>query len=120
MIQKIEMASLGGISLRGLGEPLRELRELIKDLSYRNRQERERGDIEIIQQRLTLLTQSNLAPQAVQVLAVMVSEDTQELKRLVENGKFTLPNEQPQRLEKPKTTRQRKPRRKPPSGEGSS
>jgi dephospho-CoA kinase len=92
---------------------LRQLRELIKDLWYRNRQERERGDLDIIRQKIDLLTEMNLSPKPVQILAVSVSEDTQQLKRLIEDGKLTLPDEAPPKLEKPKTTRQRKPRRKP-------
>ena len=117
MIQQVVMASPGGFSLRGLGEPLRELRELIKDLCYRNRQERERGDLDIVRQRIALLTQTNLPPKPVQILAISVSEDAQELKRLIEDGKLMLPGEAPPKLEKPKTTRRRRPRRKP--GEGS-
>ena len=74
VVQKIQMASPGGFTLRGIGEPLRELRELIKDLWYRNRQERQRGELEIIQQKLELLTQGNLAAQPVQALAVVVAE----------------------------------------------
>jgi hypothetical protein len=120
VVQKIEMASPGGFSLRGLGEPLRELRELIKDLWYRNRQERQRGELEIIQQKINLLTQGNLPTQPVQVLAVVVSGDMQELRKLIEDGKLVLPGEEPKKLEKPKTTRQRKPRRKPSSDEGGS
>ncbi len=88
MIQKIVMESPGGFSLRGIGEPLRQLRELIKDLWYRNRQERERGDLDIIQQKIRLLTQSSLSPQPVQILAVAVLDDIQELERLIENGKL--------------------------------
>ena len=38
----------------GLGELLCELRELLKDLSFRNRQERELGDLSIIERRLEL------------------------------------------------------------------
>lgn len=70
VIQKIEMASPGSFSLRGLGEPLRELRELIKDFWYRNRQEREHGELEIMQQKIAVLSRANLPPQQVLVLAV--------------------------------------------------
>ena len=120
IVDKIEMASPGGFNLRGLGEPLRELRELIKDVWYRNRQERQRGELEIIQQRMNLLTQGNLAAPPVQVLAVVVSGDMQELGKLIEDGKLLLPGEEPKKLEKPKPTRQRKPRCRPSSGEGGS
>lgn len=41
------MASPGIISFQGLGEPLKQLRELIKDLWYRNSQEKRRGELEL-------------------------------------------------------------------------
>jgi hypothetical protein len=120
VVHRIAMASPGGFSLRGLGEPLKELRELVKDLWFRNRQERERGDLEIAKMKIALLTEMNLAPHAVQVLAVMVCDGIKELEPLVESGKLSLPNEGPPkiRLEKPK--RRRTPRRKPTNGEGGS
>jgi hypothetical protein len=120
VVAKIEMASPGRFSLRGLGEPIRELRELIKDLWYRNRQERERGDLELLQQKMAVLSQNNLPPPQVQVLAISVAAENEDLKRLIENGKLTLAGEEPKKLEKPKTTRQRKPRKRRPSEESSS
>jgi hypothetical protein len=116
VIDNIEMASPGGFTLRGLGEPIKEIRELIKDLWYRNRQERQRGDLEILQQKLALVAENNLPQQQVQVLAVSVSGDSEELRRLIEEGKLTLKGEQTKKLEGPRTTR-RKPRKKPPSSE---
>lgn len=50
----IRISSPGPISLQGLGEPLRELREFVKDLWYRNRQEKARGDLELESARLKL------------------------------------------------------------------
>jgi hypothetical protein len=120
MIEKIEMASPGGFSLRGLGEPLRELREFIKDFWYRNRQERERGELELLKDKLLLLTQNNLAPAQIQILAVRIADGNQDLKALIEEGKLVLAGEEPKKLEKPRTTRRRKPRKKPPAGESSS
>jgi len=45
-IHRIRMASPGLISFEGLGDIVREFRELIKDMWYRNRQEKQRGDQE--------------------------------------------------------------------------
>lgn len=113
VIENIKMASPGNFSLRGLGEPLRELRELIKDLSYRNRQERERGDLAILKDKLEIVTQNNLAPAQIQILAITIAEESQDSKALFESGKLALEGEVPKEVEKRTTTRQRKPRRKP-------
>jgi hypothetical protein len=43
-----KFASPGGFSFTGLGEIVKEFRELIKDLWYRNRQEKELGRLEIM------------------------------------------------------------------------
>lgn len=50
-VGKVRMGSQGFFSFQGLGEPIQQLREFIKDLCYRNRQERERGDMDMEHQR---------------------------------------------------------------------
>jgi hypothetical protein len=56
-LHRIAISSPGIISFAGLGEPLKQLRELIKDIWYRNRQERRIGEIEveIAQERLNAI-----------------------------------------------------------------
>jgi len=120
VIENIQMASPGSFNLRGLGEPLREIREFIKDIWYRNRQEQELGELQLLKKRLALITQDNVAPAQIQVLAVTIVDGNKELKPLIEEGKLVLAGEEPKKLEKPRMTRQRKPRKKPPAGESSS
>jgi hypothetical protein len=93
-IQKIEMASPGGFTLRGLGEPIKQLRELIKDLWYRNRQERERGDLELVRQRLEICSEYGLPPQQVLVLAVRVTDNQRVIGHQIDAGKLTLAGEE--------------------------
>jgi hypothetical protein len=108
-IINIQMASPGGFSLKGLGDPLKELRELIKDLWYRNRQERERGNLEILKERLEIASKYNLPPQYVKILAVTLSENQQDLKLLIETGQLTLAGEESARLEsQPKPVKRRR------------
>lgn len=42
-------------SFRGIGEPIRQLRELLKDLWYRNKHEKEQGEIELLRHRIELV-----------------------------------------------------------------
>jgi hypothetical protein len=53
-IASIRMASPGNISFEGLGEPMRELRELLKDLSYRNAAEKQLSRLEVAEKHLDL------------------------------------------------------------------
>lgn len=53
-VRSWRMASPGKISLEGLGSCIEQLREFVKDLNYRNRQEKELGDLEIARRRLEL------------------------------------------------------------------
>jgi hypothetical protein len=46
-VDRLDVASPGLISFKGLGEPIRELRNLIKDFWYVNRQAKEKGDLEL-------------------------------------------------------------------------
>jgi len=89
-IKKIAIASPGGFSLEGLGEPLREVRELIKDLCYRNRQEREKGDLEILKQKLELVAQNNLNPVQIQLIAQAVLSEVEEVREVISDGHLFL------------------------------
>jgi len=63
-VGRVHLNSPGPISFEGLGEPIRELRELVKDVWYRNRQERSRGDLEleILQERIRKLKAAGELP----------------------------------------------------------
>ncbi len=53
-VHRVRMASPGGFSFEGIGEILEQFRELVKDLSWRNRTERDRDRLEIIERYLHL------------------------------------------------------------------
>jgi len=109
-IKKIAIASPGGFSLEGLGEPLRELREFIKDLCYRNRQERHKGDLEILKQKLEIVAQHNLTPVNVQVLASSAISDAEEIADFIHSGQLMLEDSDSTSSET--TSERRKPKRK--------
>lgn len=94
-IFRIHMASPGGFSFEGIGELIGQLRELVKDIWYRNRQERIRGELEIIERYLHLRTHKadiGLPPAAYQPtsprLVKTVARHVREIKRLEEQGKL--------------------------------
>jgi len=65
IIDRIHIASPGGFSFTGIGEIIEQLRELIKDLWYRNNQEKTKGDLEIIEKYLKVQREyadSNIPP----------------------------------------------------------
>ena len=53
-VHRVRMSSPGGFSFTGLGDVVEQLRQLIKDLWFRNRQERQMGEIEIVRKYLDL------------------------------------------------------------------
>lgn len=109
-IKKIAMASPGGFSLEGLGEPLRELREFIKDLCYRNRQERQKGDLEILKQKLDIAAQHNLSPMHVQIIAESTLPEAEEVAEIMGTGHLLL--EDSNHTQNDSATAQRAPKRK--------
>jgi len=111
-VHRIEMASPGGFSFHGLGDPIRQMRELIKDLWYRNRQEQQRGELELLKQRLDLFTDHGLSPQQVFVLAVRILDNQQTMRELIESGKLALEGQERTQLENPKR-RGRRPKEPP-------
>ena len=56
-VHRIRISSPGGFSFEGLGDIVREFRELVKDIWYRNRQEKHLGDLEIIERSLRIRDQ---------------------------------------------------------------
>jgi hypothetical protein len=111
-VKKIEIASPGGFTLEGMGEPLRELRELIKDLCYRNRQEREKGDLEILKQKIEIIGDRNLSIQQVQVLAMSAVSDAEEVGRLINDGHLLIEGEDREAANNARSVKKRKRRKR--------
>ena len=75
------MASPGGFSFEGIGDIIKEFREFIKDIWYRNEKERRYGQLEVIDKYLTIQNKYensnfNLPPAS--------SED--EIRKVLNNG----------------------------------
>jgi hypothetical protein len=88
-IVSVEMSSPGGISLAGLGEPIQQLREFIKDLWYRNKQEKQQGELEILRQYLSIQREFGPLPPAVtDRLAPKVLDGVRVLDQLEQQGKL--------------------------------
>jgi hypothetical protein len=90
MISSIKMASPGGFNLRGLGEPIKQLRELLKDLFYRNKQEKKRGELAILREQLQLVAQYGLPEPLLQKLVTAGIDDIDEVRRVIASGKLQL------------------------------
>ena len=94
-VRKIHIASPGGFSFKGIGEIVKEIRELIKDLWYRNNQERKKGQLEIIEQYLCIRRDHpdiELPPSSItgkdRKLVRKVSEQVEKLKELENKDKL--------------------------------
>ena len=65
IIDRIHISSPGGFSFTGIGEIVQQLRELVKDIWFRNNQEKTIGDLEIIEKHLKLqkeYSENNIPP----------------------------------------------------------
>lgn len=51
---RIQISSPGGFNLQGVGEIVEQFRQLVKDLWYRNEQERVKGELEIVSEYLRI------------------------------------------------------------------
>ncbi len=92
-VRRIQIASPGTFSFSGSGEIIREIRELIKDLWYRNKQEKTKGELDIIDKYLTMRRENsdiNLPPprSADKKLVKVVQEKIHSLRSLEEEGKL--------------------------------
>ncbi len=94
-VQSVRMASPGWFSLEGLGGIVEQFRELIRDFWYRNRQERTRGDLEIVRQYLELQRDFPGVPlepprylRKRRMVAELALEGIEELHSLERDGKI--------------------------------
>jgi hypothetical protein len=94
-IYKVRMASPGGFSFTGIGEIIKEFREFIKDIWYRNDQERQKGQLEVIEKYLSIKQNypeaSQLGfppPRAERELAQVLNHNVNNIRLLEEKGKI--------------------------------
>ena len=94
-IYRIKIGSPGGFSFSGIGEILKEMREFIKDIWYRNKQEKILGQLKIIDEYLSMrrkYTNSNysllpLVPSEKELVKVL-NEQVNKIKELEAKGKL--------------------------------
>jgi len=93
-IYRIKMASPGGFSFQGIGEILKEIREFIKDIWYRNKQDRICGQLEIIDKYLAIKdkyenSNSNLPPASNEnEIRKILNNNVNNLKQLEKENKL--------------------------------
>jgi hypothetical protein len=94
-IHRIVVRSPGGFSFTGIGEIIKELRELIKDLWFRNNQERATGQLEILDKYLEMRNKhqdvSLPIPPALRrdkVLVEVIQDNVKQLKQLEDDKKL--------------------------------
>lgn len=78
--------------LQGLGEPIRELREFVKDVRFRNAQERQLGQLEVLDRRLELADKYGLldTPEA-RAATLTLLRDPEQDEGTLEPGPRELP-----------------------------
>jgi hypothetical protein len=75
VISKVNIQSPGFWEFLGAANPLTFIREFIKDLSYRNRQEKEQGEWKILQERIATLKQLGYSDIEIrQIVSLMVTK----------------------------------------------
>lgn len=93
-IYKVKMASPGGFTFTGVGEIVKECREFIKDVWYRNRQEKQKGQLEVIEKYLSIRQNYPEArqlgfppPRSERELAQILNQNVNNIRLLEEKGK---------------------------------
>lgn len=92
-IKRVAISSPGLISFEGLGEAINAFREFVKDLSYRNKQEREMGELRLQAARRALnatppVGAPGLPAAEIELLAGRLPGPLRRLERLERQGKL--------------------------------
>jgi hypothetical protein len=84
-ISKIHISSPGEIHLEA-GSAIKELRELIKDLSFRNEQERAFNELKIIQEIITTLDMMKIPPEDIRKVVFRLREKGTTIEGMINGG----------------------------------
>jgi hypothetical protein len=94
-IYKIKIASPGGFSFTGVGEIIGEIRQLIKDLWFRNKHEKRQGELALLAQYLTIRRDHpdvNMPPTMLQLpdpnLTLTLQQNVENIKQLERANKL--------------------------------
>ena len=87
IIERVSMSSPGEIRIEG-GSIIREMRELIKDLSYRNEHQKEMGQLEIIEKKISILKDLGLSEREIAKIVDYLNENIYRLDELISKGKI--------------------------------
>jgi|SRR2546425_1429526 len=97
-IRYITIASPGAIALDGLGEPLEQVRELIKDLWYRNKSERQmaelqrrKAQLEVLEEEIQILRKLGFTPEEIRRQLQRTRGDVRVLNQAIMEDKIALP-----------------------------
>lgn len=86
-ISKVNIQSPGFWEFLGSANPLTFIREFIKDLTYRNRQEKELGELKILQEKISTLKQLGYSDIEIrQLTTAMVTEPLKKIEKHKNSG----------------------------------
>jgi hypothetical protein len=88
------MGSSGGLSFIGIGDIIKQVRKFIKDISFRNKQEKVLGQLEIINKASEVMQETGFAPSEIQSIlrpqiASILNQHMADLLSLESKGKLT-------------------------------
>jgi len=88
-INKIFMASPGEIHIEA-GSAIREIRELIKDIKYRNEHEKKLGELEILEKQIDILEKIGVPQQELGKILTRLKQNGTSLEEMIVKGKIGL------------------------------
>lgn len=91
-IKKIKFASKGLISIEA-GSVIREIRELVKDIFYRNSQEKRSGELDIFQKQIDVMEQIGFPKHQIGRIISKMNSDSLPIQNLIKSGQLRIPSE---------------------------
>ncbi|MCL2443318.1 MAG: hypothetical protein FWD13_07615 [Treponema sp.] len=85
IIKRIHMESPGDIVLEG-GSFLKEVREFIKDMLFRNKQEKEIGELNILEKKLQILTEYGFPNKEVEEVKLYTYKNRRNINSFINKG----------------------------------
>jgi hypothetical protein len=95
-VESLIMKSPAEFNFKGVGEAIREIREYIKDHKFRNRQEKEFGEIELMRRRILLMKEAGFTDEEIKKVIGIYLTAAKKINTQIDENRIELIEDKPE------------------------
>lgn len=95
-VESLIMQSPAEFNFKGVGETIREIREYFKGRKFRDRQEEEFGEIELMRRRILLMKEAGYTDEEIKEIVGMYLIEAKKINRQIDKNRIELIEDKPE------------------------